>query len=290
MSLGRSDQGKNTINQLFSKFLNWVFGLRLQLIIPYVLLTLVISMGGVFIITRLVTSSVRERFTNQLLESSRVSADGIVNVEDTHLENLRLMSFTQGVAEAVAQNNEDALQMLLYPLVLNGDVELLSVTNDSGTELLSLVKDPNTGQVATSVGADLSGLELCGGFLGNRTNAIFSKGHLLPQQITQMFANRAKGELRFGLPFWASEVRAKNHSCVVIQQVFYGRKRSLDAGIVANLSIFDWNVEIDPDQNTLPIYIDIGNGFLVEHNNLQFKSCARYRAQLPTCARRHACN
>ena len=94
MSLGRSDQGKNKINELFSKFLNWVFGLRLQLIIPYVLLTLVISMGGVFIITRLVTSSVRERFTNQLLESSRVSADGIVGVEDAHLENLRLMSFT----------------------------------------------------------------------------------------------------------------------------------------------------------------------------------------------------
>jgi signal transduction histidine kinase len=140
-------------------------------------------MGGVFIITRLVTSSVRERFTNQLLESSRVSADGIVGVESAHLETLRLMSFTQGVAEAVSQNNVDALETLLYPLVLNQDIELLTVTNDNGTELMSLVKDPNTGQVATSDGADLSGLELVRLPLFNYADEIGDKFSALEQTI-----------------------------------------------------------------------------------------------------------
>src|ERR1051325_4469596 len=58
--------------------------LRAQLIIPYVVLTLLTAMIGTYIVTRLVTSSVRERSVNQLHEASQVAADGIVRRERTH--------------------------------------------------------------------------------------------------------------------------------------------------------------------------------------------------------------
>lgn len=135
-------------------------GLNFKLIIPYVILTLITAMVGIFIVTRLVTSSFRERFANQMLEASRVAGDGIVRREKTHLETLRLMSFTQGVSEALLDNNEEILQGLLFPLVINENVHSLTAVNILGQEILSLVYDPTSGQYAISRGADLSNLDL----------------------------------------------------------------------------------------------------------------------------------
>ena len=65
--------------------------LQSKLTVPYALLTLVLTIVGIFILTRLVTSSIRERFTNQLYEAGRVASDGIVLQEKKHLEALRMM-------------------------------------------------------------------------------------------------------------------------------------------------------------------------------------------------------
>jgi len=91
--------------------------LRAKLVVPYVLLTLAVAMIGMFIITRLVASTLRERFANQLLEASRVAADSIVRRERVHLENLRLMAFTQGVASAIGTLDAAAVQSSFERLV-----------------------------------------------------------------------------------------------------------------------------------------------------------------------------
>ena len=70
--------------------------LRGQLIIPYAVLTLVTAMLGIYVVTRLVTSTVRERFVNQIAEASRVAFDGVVRREQSHLRSLRLLVFTSG--------------------------------------------------------------------------------------------------------------------------------------------------------------------------------------------------
>lgn len=143
-----------------SKLKDWFYGLRLQLIIPYVILTLAVSGIGIYIVTRLVTSSLRERFSNQLLEASRVAADGIVNREEAHLDNLRLMAFTEGVSNALETENRTELESLLFPLVVNENVQLLTLTDRNGIEILSIIQNPDTGDYANSFGADLSGLGL----------------------------------------------------------------------------------------------------------------------------------
>jgi signal transduction histidine kinase len=134
--------------------------LRAKLVVPYVLLTLATAMIGMFIITRLVASTLRERFANQLLEASRVAADSIVRRERVHLEDLRLMTFTQGVGPALSSEDEAALQEALFPLVLNNGLQSLSAASRDGLELLSLVQDPATGDYLISRGADLSDLDV----------------------------------------------------------------------------------------------------------------------------------
>src|SRR3990170_7476308 len=118
-----------------TRFLDLISSLRIKLVVPYVFLTLITAMIGTFVVTRLVTSSVRERFANQLLEAGRVASDGIVRRERTHLEALRLMAFTQGVPEALAVKDGDRLQQLLYPLVVNGNVHFLTAIDAQGQEI-----------------------------------------------------------------------------------------------------------------------------------------------------------
>jgi signal transduction histidine kinase len=143
-----------------NRFMELISSLRIKLVVPYVFLTLITAMIGTFVVTRLVTSSVRERFANQLLEAGRVASDGIVRRERTHLETLRLMAFTQGVPEAIDAEDSARLQQLLYPLVVNANANFLTAINDQGQEIISLVQDPETGSYAISEGGDLSSLSI----------------------------------------------------------------------------------------------------------------------------------
>ena len=75
--------------------------LRSKLIIPYALLSLLLALVGIFVVSRLVSATWHERVSNQLFETSEVAKDGIVRQERENLENLRLMVFSLGVAEAM---------------------------------------------------------------------------------------------------------------------------------------------------------------------------------------------
>lgn len=138
---------------------NWLrrrIRLQTELIVPYIILTILIAMVGMFVVTRLVTSSIRERFVNQIYEASRVTADGLVRREQTNLASLRLLAFTQGVAEALEQRDAAQLQTLLLPLAANNHLEAITAIDAAGQEVLTLAYDPDTRQYAASGGIDFS--------------------------------------------------------------------------------------------------------------------------------------
>lgn len=141
---------------LVARILVDLMSLKVKLIIPYVLLTLLTAMVGTFIVTRLVSSSVRERFINQLYESSRVCADGVIRHEKSHLASLRLMAYSEGVSEAIAAKEAAALQELLWPLALNNNVAVVTALDSQGREIISLAQDPETGHYNTYKAADFS--------------------------------------------------------------------------------------------------------------------------------------
>ena len=145
---------------LIDTFLDLLSGLRAKLIVPYVLLTMAIALVGVFVVTNLVTSSIRERFINQLFESSRVVADGLVRREREHLENLRLMAYMEGVSEAIIERDADRLQNMLWPIAMNNQVEAVTVVDLEGQEIMTLALEPATNQYLVSSGADFSQFDM----------------------------------------------------------------------------------------------------------------------------------
>jgi two-component system, NtrC family, sensor kinase len=149
--------------------------LRTELIVPYIILTLLIAMVGMFVVTRLVTSSIRERFVNQIYEASRVAADGVVRQEQKNLAALRLLVFTEGVAPALQQQDADTLQKLLLPLALNNRSELITAVDQEGREVLTLAYDPQTKQYQSAGGADFSNVDLVTNVLQGQTDATGDK-------------------------------------------------------------------------------------------------------------------
>ncbi len=152
------------------RWLTLLSSLRAKLILPYVLLTMIIAMVGTFVVTQLVTSSFQERFRNQLDEASRVAADEIVRREKAQLANLRFMVFTEGVAQAITRGQAATLEDRLLPVALNYKVEAITAVNLQGRELLTLARDPATGQYNPSRGGDFSGYPVVANVLEGRAD------------------------------------------------------------------------------------------------------------------------
>ena len=109
-----------------------------KIIAPYLLLTIVLAGAGTYIAARLVTGSLKERFDNQLAESARVASDSVVRRERQHLETVRGVAFTEGVAQAVERGDSAQLLTLVAPLAANNKAELVQVLDVQGGQLLGM--------------------------------------------------------------------------------------------------------------------------------------------------------
>src|SRR5262245_65653666 len=100
--------------------LSWVLALprsqiRWKIIAPYVVLVLLLAALGTYLATRFVTSSLDDRFSNQLAEAARVTSDSLVRKERQHLSVLRAIAFPEGVAEAAEASDANDRSRLWPP-------------------------------------------------------------------------------------------------------------------------------------------------------------------------------
>ena len=128
------------LNKVFAnkEITNIRFPIRLKVTLPFLILAFIIAIVGAYVLTRVVLDTVEERFTNQLIETRKLASEWVVQEEDKLLETLRLISHTNGSAEAVVDDDSEALREISYPLLLNASVEALEIIDTSGTSLLSL--------------------------------------------------------------------------------------------------------------------------------------------------------
>jgi hypothetical protein len=114
--------------------------IRFKIILPYLLLTLIVAVTGAYVVTRLVTSSLSERLTNQLLESGRVVSDFMVRQEIAHINSARAIAFTRGLAEALRDGDTNQIILLAKPVAGGANVENVLVFDKSGNEKIHLIK------------------------------------------------------------------------------------------------------------------------------------------------------
>lgn len=129
------------MNRLFS-------GIGSKIILPYLLLTLLVAGIGAFIVVNLVTGTLQERFNNQLLDAGRVVAESMVGYEADRLTVLRQVTFTEGVAENMADSNRQALAELVPQIIANSPTDAVVLLDEDGRELFAW-QNLNTNQDAT---------------------------------------------------------------------------------------------------------------------------------------------
>ncbi len=149
--------------------------LRTKLVVPYALLTLLVAMVGVFVITRLVSGSFEERFGNQLVEASRVTADGVVRQEKKHLENLRLLTFMEGVSAAIENRDSEGVQATFEGIAINNSIDMIAALDTRGKGIITLTYDPDSGATEFFIGDDYSSFEPVQSILSGQIDEVGDK-------------------------------------------------------------------------------------------------------------------
>jgi signal transduction histidine kinase len=116
--------------------------IRFKVILPFAILTLTVAIIGAYLSTSLISGSLEERFTRQLLEAASITGDTIAQREDDQLERLRAVVFTEGIDEAILNRDEAQLQVLLFPLVVNQNIQRVDVIDAEGKQILAVHRTP----------------------------------------------------------------------------------------------------------------------------------------------------
>jgi len=114
--------------------------IRFKVILPYLLLTLIVAVTGAYVVTRLVSSSLEERLSNQLLESGRVVSDQMVQLEFKHIQSARVIAFTQGLGQALQTGDDGQIALLAEPAAGGLNIESAMVFDKQGHERLHVIR------------------------------------------------------------------------------------------------------------------------------------------------------
>ncbi len=139
--------------------MKWLRGIGSKIIVPYTLLTLIIAAIGAFIVTNLVTSSLSERFHNQLLDAGRIVAESMVDEEENRLAVLRVVANTNGVAQAILDNQQETLAGLVPQIVANSNMDAVHLLNKDGLEVFGWQRSLSANQTETRSGANFAEID-----------------------------------------------------------------------------------------------------------------------------------
>lgn len=109
--------------------------IRWKILGPYLVLALLLAALATFLVTRVVSGSLEERFTNQLVEAGRVAGDNVVRTERGHLEIVRTVTFTEGIEEAVLNADHADLERIVLPIAANNAAEAVYILDQTGAPL-----------------------------------------------------------------------------------------------------------------------------------------------------------
>ena len=158
-------------------------GIGAKIVLPYFLLTLVMAGVGAFIVVRLTTDSLRERFHNQLLDAGRIVSERMVDYEEERLKVLRAVAGTQGVPTSLVAGDRAGLAARVPQIIANSNTDAVELLDRQGQEIYGWQRPPN--QVGVNgeerAGADFSQLAEVRRVLEGYTDAFGEKRVLLSQ-------------------------------------------------------------------------------------------------------------
>ena len=126
------------LNRIKSWFAKIRMPIRFKITLPYFFLAAVLAIAAAFLITNIVFDTVEERFRNQLAEVGQLSSELMVKEEDSLLEALRLMSNSDGMAQAMLIKDPEALRTLSLGIAVNAQLDDIEFLDADGYPVLAM--------------------------------------------------------------------------------------------------------------------------------------------------------
>lgn len=117
--------------------------MRIKITFPYALLALLFAIASLFLVSRYVFESMRDRFISQLVDVGKLSSDWMVQEESRILETLRLLANTEGISEAILGQDSERLREIALPVAINYQEEAVDFLDMQGVSLLSIHHKPD---------------------------------------------------------------------------------------------------------------------------------------------------
>lgn len=118
------------------------FPIRIKITAPFLILAVGLAIGAAYAITQIVFDTIDERFTNQLIESGKLSAESMVRQEESLLRSLRLFAYTEGLPETIAQQDLQKIEALSLGIAANQGEEIVEFLDRGGNLVLGLAHTP----------------------------------------------------------------------------------------------------------------------------------------------------
>jgi len=118
---------------------------QLKIIMPYLVLAFILVLGAGYLISRVTLDSIENRFVNNLIEVGKLTSSWMVEEENRRLETLRLLTFTEGLDEAVLNRDSERLRELVLGVAINNQEEAIEILDAQGESLLSARHLPGGG-------------------------------------------------------------------------------------------------------------------------------------------------
>jgi PAS domain S-box-containing protein len=141
---------------------SWYFlSLRWKTLLPLLVVSLLVSMTGAYVVSDAVARSVRQEESDRLLRTSRAISDRMAGVGVLHQREITRIAYTQGVAAQAAAGDGAALHPILEPLAAAADLDYVLVADAHGREIVGLqraITSTRAVDYAVSSGTDLLAL------------------------------------------------------------------------------------------------------------------------------------
>ncbi len=110
--------------------------------LPFAILTALFAVFATRNVTQLVSTSLEERMSAQLVTASQRTSDDLAKKEREHLEVVRSVAFTEGLAEAISALDRTAIERLVLPQAVNTGSERVEVFDIAGRRLYGISAPP----------------------------------------------------------------------------------------------------------------------------------------------------
>lgn len=125
-----------------SRLMHILSQLRIKITLPYVLLAMIMMFSAAFLVARLLSGILENRFQTTLLDAGRKAADSLVTLEEEHLAAWRSIAYIEGMDKAVAVLDGETIGLLATPPGINVQVDVLEVLDQEGTPLFAMYHTP----------------------------------------------------------------------------------------------------------------------------------------------------